>query len=116
MSKPISLIIELKKLRKFYFIGFDICDAPNPPYSEINKEIKSTFKNSVRHVLDTTWIYSGFGYTSADELYKKVNEIIKNHVTSKKANIYLMVWELSKNNCKGVLRTADANWINSKLN
>lgn len=113
MIKFATIIKELEKNRKFYFIGFDLKDAPKEAYAKINAEIRETFRDTIKHVLDSTWIYSGFKYT-AKEIYTAIKVIIKRHVNAK-VKIYLLVWKLSNDDYHGTLRTPDAEWLKRKL-
>jgi hypothetical protein len=113
MIKFAKLIQELEKNRKFYLIGFDLKDAPKEAYAKINTEIRETFRDTAKHILDSTWIYSGFKYT-AKEIYTAVRVIIKKHVNTK-VKIYLLVWKLSTDDYHGTLREPDAIWLKGKL-
>lgn len=105
--------LKLADLRQFFFLGFDLDGAPEGAHENIIKDIETKYKDNCRWILDTTWIFSRFGYTS-DILYESIEKIIKKHIT-KSTKYYLVVWKLNSRECRGTLRRSDTNWVKRKL-
>jgi|GEM_PF-2717636 len=106
-------MLKLTDLRQFYFIGFDLEKAPEGAHEKIVDEIKDKFKDNARWILDTTWIFTGFGFTS-NKLFDAIEKILKKHL-SRNSEYYLVVWKLSKDETRGSLRPADTRWVKRKF-